>query len=165
MNRKKKITEIYPKGVSYKQRQATMRQSEGHNHNNIKPHTLWVSGPQMESNYTMETLPQEWNWSAPNQGLQSEVIARGRGFERTSSERENLVLKAKSVWLQETHGIWTKTTFLEGTHKVLWSPQPKRKKMQWPHKRLGQSYPLVLEGLLWSQGVANSSLGQRHWQQ
>ena len=54
---RKKITEIYQKRIHSKQRQATMRQSEGHNH--IKSHTFWVGGPQGESNYTMETLPQE----------------------------------------------------------------------------------------------------------
>ena len=64
----------------------------------------------------------------------------------------------------------TETVLLEGTHRVLCAPGP-RKKNQWPHKRLGETYLFVLEGILWrwwgGGGVGGCSLLQRqkHWRQ
>lgn len=148
MNRKK-ITEIYQKRIPSKQRQATMRQSEGHNH--IKSHTFWVGGPQGESNYTMETLPQEWKWWAPNQGLQSKVITRGGGFERTWFWKKEFGFESQEYLI--TGNPWD----LEKQRLHFWRAHTRscaHEKMQWPHKRLVHSYPLVLEGLLQSQGVA-----------
>ena len=46
----------------------------------------------------------------------------------------------------------TETTLLEGTHKVVCASGP-RGKEQRPHRRLNQTYLLVLEGLLQRQGV------------
>lgn len=132
-----------------------MRQLEGHNHNNVKSHTLWVGGPQVESTYTMETLPQEWKWWAPNQGLQSKVIARGGGFERTWFWKRESGFESRECLI--TRNPWD----LEKQRLHFWRAHTRscahhnpREKMQWPHKRLGHSYPLVLEGLLWSEEVA-----------
>ena len=55
--------------------------------------------------------------------LQEEEVLKVPG-----SERENLDLKAESVWLQEIHGIWRNKDYISGEHtQVLCSPQPKRK--------------------------------------
>ena len=45
----------------------------------------------------------------------------------------------------------TETVLVEGTHRVLCAPGP-RKKNQWPHKRLGETYLFALEGILWRWG-------------
>ena len=47
----------------------------------------------------------------------------------------------------------TETPLLEGTHKVLCAREP-RGKEQWPHRRLNETYLLVLEGLLQRRGAA-----------
>ena len=47
----------------------------------------------------------------------------------------------------------TETLLLEGTQKVVCTSGPSGKE-QWPHRRLNQTYLLVLEGLLQRQGVA-----------
>ena len=50
----------------------------------------------------------------------------------------------------------TETPLLKGTHKVVCTSRP-RGKEQWPHRRLNQTYLLVLEGLLqrWGASVAH----------
>ena len=55
---------------------------------------------------------------------QEEEVLREPG-----SERENLVLKAKSVWLQEIHGIWRNKDYISGGHTqgpVLTTTQQKK---------------------------------------
>ena len=47
----------------------------------------------------------------------------------------------------------TETPLLEGTHRVVCSSGPRRKE-QWPHRRLNQTYLLVVEHLLQRRGVA-----------
>ena len=47
----------------------------------------------------------------------------------------------------------TETPLLEGTHKVVCASGPTGKE-QWPHRRLNQTYLLVLEGPLQSRGTA-----------
>ena len=47
----------------------------------------------------------------------------------------------------------TETPLLKGKHKVVCASGP-RGKEQWPHRRLNQTYLLVLEGLLQRWGVA-----------
>ena len=54
----------------------------------------------------------------------------------------------------------TETPLLEGTHKVVCTSGP-RGKEQWPHRRLNQTYLLVLEGLLQRQGVAVAHSGDK----
>ena len=54
----------------------------------------------------------------------------------------------------------TETLLLEGTHKEVCTSAP-RGKEQWPHRRLNQTYLLVLEGLLQRQGVAGVHSGDK----
>ena len=54
----------------------------------------------------------------------------------------------------------TETPLLEGTYKVVCAPGP-RGKEQWPHRRLNQTYLLVLEGLLQRRGVAVAHCGDK----
>ena len=54
----------------------------------------------------------------------------------------------------------TETPLLEGTHKVVCASGP-RGKEQWPHRRLNQTYLLLLEGLLQRWGVAVAHCGEK----
>ena len=54
----------------------------------------------------------------------------------------------------------TETPVFEGTHKVVCASGP-RGKEQWPHRRLNQTYLLVLEGLLKRRGIAVAHHGDK----
>ena len=54
----------------------------------------------------------------------------------------------------------TETSLLEGIHKAVCASGP-RGKEKWPHRRLNQTYLLVLEGLLWRQGAAVAHHGDK----
>ena len=54
----------------------------------------------------------------------------------------------------------TETPVLKGTHKVVCASGP-RGKEQRSHRRLNQTYLLVLEGLLQRQGVAVAHCGDK----
>ena len=54
----------------------------------------------------------------------------------------------------------TETPHLEGTHKVVCASGPMGKE-QWPHRRLNQTYQLVLEGLLQRWGMAVAHRGDK----
>ena len=54
----------------------------------------------------------------------------------------------------------TETPLLEGTHKAV-CPSGHRGKEQWPHRRLKQTYLLVLEGLLQRRGWLWLTMGTR----
>ena len=67
---------------------------------------------------------------------------------------ENQTLKASGIWLQDfDRSGGQESPLLEGTHKVVctWGPTGKE---QWPHRRLNQTYLLVLEGLPQRRGAA-----------
>ena len=69
------------------------------------------------------------------------------------------------AWSQEFHGTWGSKLHSWKAHRVLCTPGTREKK-QWPRKTLGQTYLLVLEGLLHRQGVAAAAhCRQRHWWQ
>ena len=68
------------------------------------------------------------------------------------------------AWSQEFQGTQGNKLHSWKAHKVLCTPGTREKK-QWPHKTLGQTYLLVLEGLLHRQGVAAAHCRQRHWWQ
>ena len=55
----------------------------------------------------------------------------------------------------------TETPPLEDMHKDLWAPGPRGEK-QWPNKKLGQIYLLVLEGLLQRHRVAVAHCGDKN---
>ena len=56
--------------------------------------------------------------------------------------------------------VETKTPLFEGTHKYLCAPGPRGKK-QWPHRRVGQTYLLVLEDLLQRKEAAVAHCGDK----
>ena len=87
---------------------------------------------------------------------------------------ENLALKAGRVWLQEFYRTgWNRNSTLEGCIQGLMHTRTQGKK-QWPHKRLGKTYLLVLENLLQRWGewlwltartkiLAVAALVSTHW--
>ena len=79
--------------------------------------------------------------------------AWGSGNGRRSPQRIWLWRPAGFDHRNSTQLGETETPLLEGAHKVSCAPGPRGKK-QWPHKRLGQTYLLILEGLLWRWRVA-----------
>ena len=96
----------------------------------------------LENTYTTEVHPLEWRFWAPHQASQPEGLAMGGGIPRESN------LKDGGIWLQDfdrtggnrdsTLGGHTQSSVYIRTHR----------KEKWPHRRLNQSYQLVLEGLL-----------------
>ena len=105
------------------------------------------------------------------------IIIPQKFFYRSESYKPHNRLSILRVWQwKELQRIWlwrpsgndrrnstgweAETPLLEGTHRVLCAPGP-GKKWQWPHKRLGQTYLLVLEGLLCSWRVAVVRYGDK----
>ena len=68
-------------------------------------------------------------------------------WEEGPSEQVVLKVKAGFDHKNPTSLGETETLLLEGTHKLSCAPRPGEK--QWPHRSLGHTYLLVLEGLLW----------------
>ena len=112
----------------------------------------WVTH-KLENNYTTEVHPLEWRLWAPHQAYQS----GGSGNGRKNSQRIRLWRLVGFDCRTSTGLRVTKTPLLEGTHKVVCASGP-RGKVQWHHKRLNQTYLLVLEGLLQRQGAAVAHL-------
>ena len=77
----------------------------------------------------------------------------GSGHRRRNSQRIRLWRLARFDCRTSTGLGETETPLLEGTHKAVCA-SGLRGKEQWPHRRLNQTYLLVLEGLLPRQGVA-----------
>ena len=100
----------------------------------------WVTH-KLDNNYTTKVHPLEWRFWAPRQSSQPGGPAMGGGIP------ENQTLKASRIWLQDFDRTGeNRDSTLEG-HKVVCASGP-RGKEQWPHRRLNQTYLLVLEGLL-----------------
>ena len=79
--------------------------------------------------------------------------------------------RRKRIWLWKPGGLdsrastglgETESPLLDGTQKVSGTPGSRGRK-QWPHKSLGQTYLLILEGLLQRRGVAVAPCGYKHW--
>ena len=69
---------------------------------------------------------------------------------------QNHTLKASGIWLQDFDRTgWNRDSTLGG-HTQSSVHIGTQGKEQWPHRRLNQTYLLVLEGLLWRWGVAVS---------
>ena len=88
---------------------------------------------------------------------------------RSESSEPHIRLPSQRIWLWRSVGFdcrnstglgETETSVLESTHRVSCAPGP-RGKNQWPHKRLGQTYLLVLEGLLRRRGAAVAHCGDK----
>ena len=108
----------------------------------------------LENNYTTEVRPLEWRFSAPHQASQAGGPARG------NSQRIRLWRLAGFDCRTLTGLGETETPLLEGTDKVVCTSGP-RGKEQWPHRRLNQTYLLVLEGLLQRQGLVVAHHGDK----
>ena len=115
-------------------------------------HTRWATH-KPENNYTTEVLPQEWKFWAPHLAPQPGGLATGGG-----SPRESGFECQQGLIIEIPQDGETETLLLEGTHRASSTLGPRGKKW-WLHKRLGQTYLLVLEGLLrrWGAAVAHCS--------
>ena len=100
----------------------------------------------LENNYTTEVLPQEWKFWAPCQASQPESLATG-------GRRAPRECGFEGQWGLITELSWgNRNATLRGHTQDFMCTRNQRKK-QWPHKSLGQTYLLVLEGFLQSWKV------------
>ena len=104
--------------------------------------TGWVTH-KMETNYTKEVLPLLWRFRTP--------------FRFTSlgtwESSGNLTLKVSGIWLQDFHRTGENRDFsLGGRQQNLACTKTQRKRAV-TSKKQNQNYLLVLEGLLWRQGL------------
>ena len=106
---------------------------------NIQTHKL-------ENNYITEVLTQGREFPASSQAPQ------GRGLVLRGGASRAFGFHSKGAWVQEFHRTGGWTPHVEGAHKVLWEQGPTAKGR--PQRRLGWTYLLVLEGVLWRQGAA-----------
>ena len=148
-NQWQKNTETYQKSfpTAKDKEEAKMRQYEGCNRDKIKPHTCQEGNPWTGEQLYHRGPPKGVKVMSPMSGFPARGPALGGEAPRESD------LKASSVWSQEIHGTGrNRDPLLEGAHKVPCASEPRGKK-QWPHKKLGQTYLLALEGLLQRWGV------------
>ena len=121
--------------------------------------TRWVTH-KLENNNTKIVPPLLWRFSVPGQASQPGDPAKRLGIPRESEfeGQQDLIIGLPQDWGKQT-------PLLEGTNKMLHAAVP-RGKEQWHHRRLNQTYLLVLEGLLWRCGSAVALCGdENHWQQ
>ena len=101
----------------------------------------WVTH-RLENRNTKDVLTLLWRFWTPCQFSQPEDPTKGLGIPRESG------LEGQWDLIRGLPEYWGKQTpVLEGTNKILHAPRP-RGEEQWPHRRLSQSYLLVLEGFL-----------------
>ena len=98
-------------------------------------------------------IPQKFSYRSECSEPCSRLPSLG-SLEQEKEPPENQTLKASGFWLQEFHRTGgNKHSTLKGCTQGLVHTRTQGKK-QWPHKSLGQTYLLVLEGLLWRWGAA-----------
>ena len=147
-----------PKKIPYIQRQRR---------NNNKT----VGGAQSQQNqipYPRGAWPTNWKTVTPQKfsyrSESPEPHVRLPSLEVQQQEEE-----PQRIWLWRPAGFdhrnstglgKAETPLLEGWHKIVCAPEPRGKK-QWPHKRLGPNYLLVIEGLLQRCGVAVAHCGDK----
>ena len=107
----------------------------------------WVTH-KLENTYTTEVHPLEWRFWATCQASQPGVRQREEEF------IENQILKASGIWLEDFGRTGGNKDSTLGGHTQSSVHIGTQGKEQWPHRRLNQTYLLVLEGLLQRQGVA-----------
>ena len=122
----------------------------------------WVTH-KLENTYTTEVHPLE-RMFCPHVGLPNLGV---RQWEYKFLE--NQTLKASGIGLQDLDRTGGNRDSTLGGHTQSSVHTETQGKEQWPHRRLNQTYLLVLEGLLQRQdgGVCGcgSPWGQGHWQQ
>ena len=127
-----------------------MRQYKGRNHNKIKSHNCWVGDSQTGEHLYHGSPPTGWRLWAPPQASQPGV----RQWEGELLEYQTL--RASGIWLQDFDRTGGKRDSTLGGHTQSSVHIRTQGKEQWPHRRLNQTYLLVLEGLLQRQGLAVS---------
>ena len=132
-----------------------MRWEEGCNHDKIKSHNHWVGDSQTGEHLYHGSPPTGVKVLSPTSGFPT----WGSGNRRRNPQRIRLWRLAGFDSRTSTGLGETETPLMEGIHKVVYAPGCMGKE-QWPHRRLNQTYMLVLEGLLQRRGVAVSPQGQ-----
>ena len=122
----------------------------------------WVTH-KLENNYTTEVHSLKWRSTHWSEGSEPHIRLLNLGVQQQEEESpKNQTLRPAGfdcrTWTRLGE---TETPHLEVTHKVVCTPGPRRKE-QWPHRRLNQTYLLVLEGLLQRQGVAVAHHGDKN---
>ena len=126
------------------------------NHNKIKSHNRWVGDSQTGEQLYHRSPPTGVKVLSPTSGFPT----WGSSNRRRNSQRIRL-WRLVVIDCRTLTGLGeTETPLLEGTHKVVCASGP-RGKEQWPHRRLNQTYLLVLEGLLQRRGVSLAHCGDK----
>ena len=133
-----------------------MRWLEGHNHNKIKSHNQWVGDSQTGEQLYHRSPPTGLKVLSPTSGFPNWES----GNRRRNSQRIRFWRLAGFDCRTLTGQGETETPLLEGTHKVVCTSGPWGKE-QWHHRRLNQTYLLVLEGLLQRWGAAVAHHGDK----
>ena len=105
--------------------------------------------------YTTEVHILEWRVWATHKASQPAGLAMGGGF------LENHTLKASGIWLQDFDRTGVNRDSTLGRHTQSSVHIRTQEKEQWPHRRLNQTYLLVLEGLLHRWAVAVAHCGDK----
>ena len=103
----------------------------------------------LENTYTTEVHPLEWRFWAPTSGFPTWGSSNGR----RNSLRIRLWRLAGFDCRTSTGVGETEIVLFEAPHKLVCASGP-RGLEQWPHRRMNQTYLLVLEGLLQRRGLA-----------
>ena len=114
----------------------------------------WVTH-KLENTYTTEVHPLEWRFWAPRQASEPGVRQREEEF------LENQTLKASEIWLQDLDSTGGNGDSTLGGHTQSSVHIRTQGKERWPHRRLNQTYLLVLKGLLQRWGLAWLTMGTR----
>ena len=114
----------------------------------------WVTH-KLETNYTTEVPPQDWRSWAPCQASQLGCLAMGRGAPRESGfeSQWGLITGIPEDWGKQKLHSWRVHTL------SMWTRSQGVK--QWPHKRQGQDYLLLLEDPLWRWEAALAHCGDK----
>ena len=115
--------------------------------------TGWATH-KLENNNTKGVLPLLWRVWAPCQASQPGDLPKGLGIPRESDFEGQWDL---ITWLPQD---WGNRDYTFGGHKQNLLCSKPRGKEQWPHRRLNETYLLVLEGLPWRCGSVEACHGK-----
>ena len=137
-----------------------MRQKEGHNHNKIKSQNHWVGDLKTGEQLFHRIPPTGVKVLSPTSGFPTWGLAMGEEIPR-ESDFDSDWNQASSIWLQDFDSTGGNRDSTLGGHTQssvcikTWGEE------QWPHRRLNQTYLVVLEGLLQRWGVAVAHWGDK----
>ena len=109
----------------------------------------------LANTYTTEPHLLEWRFWAPRQASQPGGPATGGGIPRESD------FEGSGIWLQDFNRTGGNRDPTLGGHTQSSVHIGTQGKEQWPHRRLDQTYLLVLEGLLQRRRVAVAHHGDK----